>query len=150
MERMESEIPSPSERSMAALAHASGIFFPLLGPLCFWLFAPKSRFVRFHALHALIGALLLNLLLFTLAAISIAISIVGLYRQYREGWQDFSLWQIVIKSAVTWVVFALIGLANTVMNVMQALAAQRGEMPARGIATKIVNCLMGRRPAPAF
>jgi len=134
---------APTERSLAATAHLSGIFFPFLGPFCFWLFAGKSRFVRFHSLHALVGTLLLNLLLFTLGAISIAISLASLYHSYQEGWQHFSIWQILLKSALTWLVIVLIGLANTIANVFQAKGALQGDLPQRGITSAVVRRLLG-------
>lgn len=139
-------VPS-TERNLAAMAHLSGIFFPFLGPFCFWLFAAQSRFVRFHSLHALVGALLLNLLLFTLGAISITLSLVSLYRNYQEGWQHFNIWQVLLKSAVTWLVIALIGLANTIANVFQARGAFQGDTPQRGLTSAVVRRLLGESRA---
>lgn len=134
---------------MAMLAHVSGIFFPLLGPIAFLLFGSKSRFVRFHAMHSLVGTLLLNLLLIVLATISITFTIVNLYQQYQDGWKDFSIWKILLKSAATWAIVALIGLANTVMNIAQAAAAYRGQLPDRGISARIARRLTGRQEALA-
>jgi len=132
---------------LAAGAHLSGIFFPLLGPLAFCLFCRKDRYVGYHALHALIGTLLLNLFLFTVGAISLAFSVASLWNHYQNGWKDFSLWQVLIKSAVTWIILALIGLANTALNLFQAWGAYQGKLPRGGLTTILVNRITGRERA---
>jgi len=133
-----------TERAWAAMAHFSGIFFPVLGPLVIFAFGMKSRFVRFHSIHALIGTLLLNVFLFVLGALSIAISVYGLYRNWQDGFENFSWWTVILKSAATWAIFALIGLANTVLNISQGIVAYRGEVPA-GFTTRLVGRLLEKR-----
>lgn len=136
--------PSVRERQGAAAAHASGIFFPVLGPFVVFLVGGKSRFVRYHALHSFVGMLLLNLLLFTLGAISITYSLAGLWQQYQDEFKDFSIWPILVKSVVVWVVFVLIGAVNTVVNVVQAYRAYRGNWPGKSITTALVNRFLGK------
>jgi len=136
--------PAERERQGAALAHASGIFFPVLGPLAVFFAAGKSRFVRYHALHSFVGMLLLNIVLFTLGAISIAYSLAGLWEQYQNDFKDFSIWPILLKSVVVWIVFGLIGLVNTVVNVVQAYRAYRGNWPGKSVTTAIVNRFLGK------
>lgn len=147
---MQIEEPTSQERTGAALAHVSGIFFPFFGPLVVFLFGNKYRYVRYHALHALIGMLLLNIFLFILGAISITISLVGLWRQYQENFQHFEWWPIILKSVLTWVILGLIGLVNTVVNIVQAIKAYQGQWPGKGITTAIVNRFLGRSRAPSL
>lgn len=145
MKPVESQLPS-SERTGAAAAHVSGIFFPLLGPLVVFLSAGKSRYVRYHALHALIGMLILNIILITAGAISLTFSLINLWRQYQENFQNFEWWPILLKSAVTWIVIALIGLVNTVVNIVQGLRAYQGKWPGRSLTTAIVNRFIKQTP----
>jgi hypothetical protein len=131
------------ERMWAAAAHFSGIPFPILGPLVVFAFGMKSRFVRFHSVHALVGTIVMNFFLFLLGGISIVISVYGIYRNWQEGFQNFSWWTVILKSAATWVIFALIGLANTVLNISQGIVAYRGEVPA-GFTTRLLHRLLER------
>ncbi len=119
----------PTERAFAALAHASGIFFPLLGPLVVLILKGKSRFVKAHALNALIGMLMLNAFLFLIGAISLTITILSLYRHYQENWENFNIWHVLIRSAITWIILGLIGVINTVVNIFQAIRAWKGYVP---------------------
>jgi uncharacterized membrane protein len=136
--------PSVSERQGAAAAHVSGIFFPVLGPLVVFMLSGKSRFARYHALHSFVGMLLLNIVLFTLGAISVMYSLTGLWQQYQEDFKEFSIWPILIKSAVVWVVFLIIGLINTIVNVFQAYRAFQGHWPGGSLTTAIVNRFLGK------
>ncbi len=137
----------PSERQGAAVAHASGIFLPLIGPLVVFFAGRKSKYVAYHAMHSLVGMLLLNLVLFTLGAISISYSVYNLYQHYQEEFKNFVWWHVLVKSVAVWIVFALIGLVNTVVNIFQAIRAYNGHWPRRSVTTSIVNKLV-RRPKP--
>jgi uncharacterized membrane protein len=148
MKPVETQIPS-SERTGAAAAHVSGIFFPLLGPLVVFLAAGKSRYMRYHALHALIGMLILNIILFTAGAISLTISLMNLYRQAQENFQNFEWWPIILKAGLTWIILALIGLANTVVNIVQGIRAYQGKWPGRSLTTAIVNRFVKPLPPTA-
>lgn len=143
---------TPSDRAGAALAHLSGIPLPLLGPLAAYIVGSRSKFIQYHALHALIGMFLLNVCLFTLGAISIGFSLVNLWQQYQEGFRDFQWWPVILKSVVTWIVFALIGIINTIVNIWQAVRAYQGHLPGRSLTTAIVNRFLQRpalEPVPA-
>src|SRR5688572_18001771 len=100
----------PSERQGAAAAHASGVFFPLLGPIVVFIVGSKSKYVRYHALHSFVGMLLLNLFLVTLGAISLGYSLYNLYQHYQEEFKNFVWWHVLVKSVAVWIVLALIGL----------------------------------------
>lgn len=128
-----------SERQGAAAAHASGIFFPLLGPIVVFFVGRKSKYIRYHALHSFVGMLLLNIVLLTLGAISLGYSLYNLYQHYQENFENFVWWHVLVKSVAVWVVFALIGLVNTVVNIVQAMRAYRGEWPRKSLTTSIVN-----------
>ena len=132
------------ERQGAAVAHASGIFFPVLGPLVVFLLSGKARFARYHALHSFVGMIILNAVLFTLGAISIMYSLAGLWQQYQNDFKDFDIWPILIKSAVVWLVFLIIGLINTIVNLVQAIRAYRGHWPGSSLTTAIVNRFLGK------
>lgn len=135
-----------SERTYAMLAHASGIFFPFLGPFAVLIFQWRSRFVKAHALHALIGIFLLDAFLLLLGAISLTISIMTLYRHYQENWENFNIWHVILRSAITWAILALIGLCNTILNLVQAVRAWNGKPPTGGLTSFIVRKLMGKQP----
>lgn len=141
---MNSQEPTPAECRFAMLAHGSGIFFPVLGPLAVFILQSKSRFARYHALHAFVGTLVLNLFLFIFGAISITISLIGLYNQYQQNFENFEWWPIILKSVITWVILGLIALANLIMNVSQALRANSGQWPMKGMTTSIVNRILGK------
>lgn len=139
---MERETDS-SARTLAAAAHASGIFFPFLGPIVTFVIGRKSAFVRRHALQALIGTLLLDGFLLVLGTISLAYSIYSLYQHYQENWENFNIWHVVLRSAITWICVGLIGVCNTILNALQAMKAYNGEQPKRGLAAKLANRLAG-------
>jgi uncharacterized membrane protein len=134
-------VPSKNERSIAAIAHLSSIPFPVFGPIVTYILGSRSRFVRFHALHALIGMLLLNTFLFALGAISVILSIVNLCRQYQENFVHFEWWPVILKSAVTWLILLLIGAINLVVNFIQAKKAYDGNRFETGLAAKLANRL---------
>lgn len=142
---MDQQTLKPSERQGAAAAHASGIFFPLLGPIIVFAVGSKSKYVRYHAMHSFIGMLLLNLVLFTLGAISLGYSLYNLYQHYQEEFKNFVWWHVLVKSVAVWIVLALIGLANTVVNIIQAIRAYNGQWPKKSLTTTIVNRLMRRK-----
>lgn len=133
-----------NERAFAALAHASGIFFPFLGPVVVLVLKGKSRFVKAHALHAIIGMLLLDLFLLIVGAISLTFSIMNLYRHYQENWENFSIWQLILRSAITWAILGLIGVVNTMLNAVQALRAWNGKPAIGGLTSAIVRKLVGK------
>lgn len=138
-----------SEKQGAAAAHASGIFFPLLGPIIVFFLGRKSKYVSYHAMHSFVGMLLLNLFLLTLGAISIGYSVYNLYQHYQEEFKNFVWWHVLVKSVAVWIVVALIGVVNTLVNIVQAIRALNGEWPRKSLTTSIVNRFMSR-PAPAI
>lgn len=138
-----------SEKTGAALAHVSGVFFPFFGPLVAFIVGSKSPYVRYHALHALIGMLLLNVFLIAIGVISLSISLYNLWQQYQENFKNFEWWPIILKSAVTWIILALIGLTNTVVNIIQGIRAYGGQLPKKSLTTAIVNRFV-KRPQPAI
>lgn len=143
---VDSQPLKPSERQGAAAAHASGIFFPLLGPIIVFVVGNKSKYVRYHALHSFVGMLLLNLVLVTLGAISLGYSLYNLYQHYQEEFKNFVWWHVLVKSVAVWIVFALIGLVNTVVNIIQAIRAYNGQWPKKSLTTTIVNRFLGTPP----
>ncbi|MBX3118761.1 MAG: DUF4870 domain-containing protein [Fimbriimonadaceae bacterium] len=135
-----------SDRTFATLAHASGIFFPFMGPIVVLVLKGKSRFVKSHALHALIGTLLLDAFLILLGIISLTYSIISLYRHYQENWENFNIWHVIIRSAVTWIIIGLIGICNTILNLVQAIRAWNGKPAGGGLTGRIVRKFMGKKP----
>jgi uncharacterized protein len=73
------EQPTQDERTMALLAHVLQIVGGFIAPLIIFVLRPKSRFVRFHAVQALllqpfIFVCVIVLLLCGLAALAVGIS----------------------------------------------------------------------------
>ncbi len=145
--QMESSM-STSDRTLAAGAHLSGVFFPFFGPLAFFMFSGKHRFAKYHSLHALVGMLILNFFLFTAGAISLGFSLYNLWQQYQQDFKNFEWWPMLLKSAITWIVLLLIGVVNTIVNIVQAIRAYQGKVPGKSMTTAIVNRFVRRPELP--
>ena len=87
---------------------------------------------------------MLNMFLILIGTVSVLISLVSLWRQYQEGFQNFEWLPIILKSVVTWIVFALIGITNTVVNLVQASRAFQGRLPGRSLTSALVDRLIKR------
>lgn len=122
------------ERKLAALVHVGSIFGPLWVPLIAWFWQRrKSEYVAAHAWQAIRDLLFLNVILVTIGLISLVMTITSINQHYQEGWENFSIWPVLVKFAVVWIIVAILGLINTVQSVIQAMKALRGDWPRHSI-----------------
>lgn len=126
------QLPSVSqaERGWAAAVHVVSLFAPLWGPLIGGIVAKgRSRYVEVHAWKALKEYFLLSLAYLIYGAISITFFLVKVYQFYQNDWQDIPWVQLILRFAVGWVIFFLIGIVLFILNVLQAWRAWQGEWP---------------------
>ena len=118
------------DRTMAFLAHLLQIFTGFIAPLVIYLVRPRSRFVRFHALQALIWqlcwfGLFMGGLIFFIISVALASSQDGSHPQTSEAPPA------VIASFLIFWLFWMIALAMSVSNFVLAIRygikANRGE-----------------------
>ncbi|CAN5581472.1 hypothetical protein BH11ARM2_BH11ARM2_21190 [soil metagenome] len=117
------------DRTTAASAHLSGIFFPFVGPTVVFAISRRSNpFAAYHAVHAILGEIVTKAILFVLGVISLSYSAWTLYGHYQEHFAHWS-WSFSLgKMAVTWAAFAVFGLFNTLGALRAAHRAYRGDV----------------------
>jgi len=123
--------PSPTdhERHFAAAMHICTIFFPLVAPVVGYAVSGKSRFLRSHSYQAIFETIILNVTLFVLGAASVVYTAITLWHYYQVHWEGFSIWPMLIRFAVGWILLAILEVVNTIYSILQATRALRGEWP---------------------
>lgn len=119
-----------AEKGYAAAVHLVSLFAPLWGPLIGVVVARgRSRYVEVHAWKALKEYFLLTLAYLIYGGISITFFLIRLYQLYQDDWQNIPWGQFILRFAIGWVVFFLIGIVLLVLNLIQAWRAWQGEWP---------------------
>jgi len=129
--------PDDHERYLAATMHVCTIFFPLLAPAVGYVVSGKSKFLRAHSYQAIFETIALNVALFLLGAVSLTYTVITLWHYYQVHWEGFSIWPMLIRFAVGWILLALLELVNTIYSVFQAARALKGEWPKRELRKPI-------------
>lgn len=129
------------DRRLAATVHVASIFFPFLAPVIGWAAFRKRRpYVECHSISALLDELVLKLLFLLVGIASLTMTIINVTNHIQKNGLTFS-WDLVfaaiIKMAVLWAVFSLVGLVVTIRSVMQAISAYNGHLPKSRIAKRI-------------
>lgn len=121
---------SEADRRLGTAVHIAAIPAPYFGPLVALLVAGGRPFVRYQALKSLIGQVIAGIITFAIIATSLAFSV---YQLAQTGFDFLKIdWvQLIIKSIVVWLSLALFGLWNTLTALREAIAANRGVLPAR-------------------
>lgn len=132
-----------AERRLAALILAVSIFVPILAPLVGLALFRRQKFVTAHALQALYGLMLLKVLLFTAIVISVSFTIYSLWGHYQAGWVDFSIWPILIRMGVGWLLLMILAGINFVVSVRDALRAWQGRWPKHGRVVRALHRRFG-------
>lgn len=109
--------------------HIATIFFPLIAPLVALIIFQKSPFVKAHAMRSLKETIVIQVLVFVAAIVSLSYTIVSLWRHCQENWQHFSLIPILVKFIVVWAALGLLEVFNTISALRAAHRASRGEWP---------------------
>lgn len=121
---------SGKDKSFAAAVHLVGIFAPLWGPvIAVFLAKGRSRYVEAHAWKALKEYFILTLAYFIYGAFSITWLLIRLYQHWQENWVNFDWVPFVLRFAVGWVIFFLLGIILFVLNLFQAYHAWQGRWP---------------------
>ena len=95
---MEATEVTQGDRTTAAAMHVGSIFAPVLVPAVSYVaFRRSSRFVAAHSLQALYETFALNLLLLVVGIASLSYTAVRLYGYYQNDWQDFSIWEFLVR-----------------------------------------------------
>jgi uncharacterized membrane protein len=136
------EQPTQQERTLAGGVHIASIFFPWLAPIVGIVVAGKSKFIRYHAVLALTEQVILTLTIGLIMIASLSHSIYNLYQQYQEGFKDFNIWPILIKSVAIWVGFAIFGLWNSILSIFQGIRAFKGNWGGKGLSSRISRKLL--------
>ena len=127
--------PTSQERVLAGGLNVAAIFLPCLGPIAGLALSDGSKFVKFNAYRCLVEQIVRTVLIGLIVLASLSYS---MYSMVRDGVFDngFDLskidWvAIIVKSAVTWIAFAVWGIWNTIGSIKDALQAFSGRMPQR-------------------
>lgn len=115
------------EKTLACVMHVASIPFPWMAPIVGILVSGQMPFVKHHSWKALKGQIVQVCIVGIIMAASLSHSIYNLYHQYQEGFKDFNLWAILIKSAAVWAGLALFGLWNTIASIIDAVRAINGQ-----------------------
>lgn len=120
--------PTRDESAYAGLAHALMISTWWIGPLIIFLIKKESRFVRFHALQALLWQLIFTFLyLFGMAILFVPLFASSLARQ--PGPQDHPqfIMAFFIVFGFYWLLIMGAFAVTLTLGIMFALKAMRGE-----------------------
>ncbi len=97
---------APEERTLGLVAYILAIFTSWIGPLILWLVKKdQSKFVAYHCLQAL---MLMGAVFIVEAISNVVFTAIHLL-------------------PVAWLVVAVLGLASLALNIMAAIAANKGE-----------------------
>lgn len=129
------QAPTSQERTLAGGLNIAAIFLPYLGPIGGLTLSDGSKFVKFNAYRCLLEQVVRTILIGLIVVASLSYSI---YSMVQAGVFDNGLdlskidWvTLIIKSAITWIAFAIWGIWNTISSVRDALQAFAGRMPDR-------------------
>lgn len=129
------EIPK-KDQGLAMLVNLASIPFPYAAPIVGSFVGARSPYIKFHAFRVLIEQVLGSIVAGILIACSLAYSLwklkndgvldsTGLHTE-RIDWVG-----ILVKSVLTWVLFALWGVWNTFNSLKDAMEAGRGYVPTK-------------------
>ncbi|HRI42746.1 MAG TPA: DUF4870 domain-containing protein [Fimbriimonadaceae bacterium] len=141
------------ERTAAAATHVFSIFFPIAAPaIAYCVMRRRSRFVAVHALQALFEAIVVSVVLFLAMGVSIVFTLVKVWELIQTRGQSFRwdlVWAAVAKALATWIILGLISLYYTIVSILQAIRAARGEyrpsLISGRLASRFVGCYTPRR-----
>lgn len=127
------EIPK-RDQGLAMLVNLASIPLPYVAPIVGSVIGTQSPYVKFHSYRMLIEQVMSTIIAGILIACSLSYSI---WKMKEDGvWDSTGIhpekigWVgILVKSAVTWVLFALWGLWNTFNSLKDAMEAGRGYLP---------------------
>lgn len=118
------------EKGFAAAVHLVGIFAPLWGPLvAFFVAKGRSRYVEAHAWKALKEYFILTLAYFIYGAFSLTWLAIRLYQHWQENWVNFDWVPFLLRFAIGWVIFFILGIVLLILNIFQAYHAWQGKWP---------------------
>jgi uncharacterized protein len=116
------EQPTQDERTMATLAHVLQIVGGFFAPLIIFFLRPKSPFVRFHALQALLLQILYSMMVVG-GMIMLVVNIVVAPAEQRHPGPPIGFF-------VMWFVCMALGFAALVLAIVYAIKASHGEWAA--------------------
>ncbi|HTV57607.1 MAG TPA: DUF4870 domain-containing protein [Verrucomicrobiae bacterium] len=145
---------APDETTMACLAHVLMIVAWWIGPLVIFLIRRESKFVKFHALQALLWQILLVVLWFFcfigMIAFMILLGVPGAEKLPRNDVP----WPIFIVFFFFYGVIMLLVLLNLVLGIVFGIKAGRGkwaDYPLLGrLARRILHMPLQGPAAPHF
>lgn len=122
--------PQQTDRTTAAAVHIGAIFAPLIVPIVAYVVTRNKReFVAAHARQSLTETIVLNVLLGAAMLCSTAYTVWRLWNFYQNDWQDFSIWEFIVRFIVGWVLLGILWVVNLIVSIVQALQALRGKWP---------------------
>jgi uncharacterized Tic20 family protein len=139
-------IPTEDERTMAFLAHLLQVFAGFIGPLIIYCVKQDSRFVRFHALQALVWQICYMLLIFGGMFLFFIAMIVTAFQATSGGHPSNELPPLFLfVFPVFWLIFIFGWIANVILGVAYGIKAKRGEWAGYPVIGKF--CLPKLAPA---
>lgn len=119
-------VASVVDRRTAAAMHVGTIFFPFVVPIIALVVARDRPFVAYHAKKSLKETIILQVMIFMGGIISLVFTLSNLLRDYRDGWQHFSIWPILLKAVIVWLILGLLEVFNALSALRNARDAYRG------------------------
>jgi hypothetical protein len=129
-------MPANHERFVSAAMHVTSIFFPILAPAIVYALAGNSKFVKSHSYQAIFETVVLKVSVFVVGAISLIYTLTRLWHFYQVHWEGFSLWTMLARFAIGWILLAILEFVNTVISILQAYHALQGVWPRREMRRK--------------
>jgi uncharacterized protein len=121
--------PTQDERTMAFLAHLLQAFTGFIGPLIIFCVKQDSRFVKFHALQALVWQLCYMALIFAVS-MALIVSIFSSMAHIPPGSHQAPPPGFFIFLPVVWLLAMGGWVLNVILGVVYGIKANRGEWAA--------------------
>jgi uncharacterized Tic20 family protein len=118
------ELPTSEERTLAMLAELLQLFSWVIGPLIIFLVKRESKFVRFHAMQAILWQLVLVLLYIVFGVVIVA-GFVAAFAKNGSPPQNPSAFPMVVLLCF-YGFMGLVWLATVIISIYFAVKAQTG------------------------
>jgi len=136
----QSNVPSPEERTLAMLAELLQLFSWIVGPLIIYFVKRDSRFVRFHALQAILWQALLVVFYIVFFVIMIAAFVATIP---RNGGAPASPTPLFMSFFPFYALMGLAWLTTMIIAIYFAVKAQNGDWATYPVIDRLAKRMAG-------
>ena len=109
--------------------YVATIFAPIVAPVVGLILGLKSPFLHAHSKRSLKETILLQAALLVVGICSLTYTAISLYGHYQDDWKHFSIWPMLARFIVGWILLAILEIATTIWALRAAHRAFMGVWP---------------------